>query len=336
MRHTTIRSSRKRCSVLAEASGVAAALTAGVLGAAQLDPALPAYSPRPVEPPEGVVTVVGYNDMKEMLEAMAARFSAAHPGLHFRLVLPGTRFAPEALAKNESAFAPMGAEFTPAQLAAYRAIRSPDPVAFRVAHASLDPKALSGPLALFVHRDNPLRSLTLAQVARIFSGEARRWGDVGATGDWAARPIAPIGLADGTALSYAFRDMAMRGRATDARMKGLAQSAEVVRAVGEDANAIGFAAAMRATDATRMLALAAREGEVPVAPTEEAIVAGRYPLDRFLLIYVAPPVTPPAREFLRLALSRDGQEAVAATPQRYLPLSAADAAAELRKLDALP
>ena len=315
--------------------GVAAALAAGVLAAAQLDPALPVYLPRPVEPPDAVVNVVGYNDMKEMLEAMAARFSAAHPGIRFKLVLPGTRFAPGALATNESAFAPMGAEFTPAQLAAYRAIRSPDPVAFRIAHASLDPKALSGPLALFVHRDNPLRSLTLAQVARIYSGEARRWGDVGAAGDWAMRPIAPMGLADGTALFYAFRDMAMQGRAIDTRIKGLAQSAEVAHAVGEDANAIGFAAAMRMTDTIRMLAVAAREGEAPVAPTEESIVAGQYPLDRFLLIYVAPPVTPLAREFLRLALSREGQEAVAATPQRYLPLSAADAAAELRKLDGL-
>src|SRR5262249_25946327 len=158
-----------------------------------------------------------------------------HPGIRFKLVLPGTRFAPEALAKGDSAFAPMGAEFTPAQLAAYRAIRGPDPVAFRIAHASLDPKALSGPLAVFVHRDNPLRSLTLKQVARIFAGEARRWGDVGVQGAWSARPIAPIGLADGTALSYAFGELAMRGRAIDARVRGVPQSADVVRLIGEDA-----------------------------------------------------------------------------------------------------
>jgi phosphate transport system substrate-binding protein len=344
-RPTPTGSSRKRSRAIAEALRTTATLAAAAacvaVGAAGVDPELPAYVAQPVEVPrdaayvsaDGRIRVVGYNDMKEMLEAMATRFTPAHPHIRFELVLPGTRFAPEALAKGASAFAPMGAELTPAQLAAYRAIRAPDPVVFRIAHASLDPRALSGPLAIFVHRDNPVRSLTLAQVARIFAGEARRWGDVGAQGEWAARPITTVGLADGTALFYAFRDMAMGARPIDARMAGLAQSADVVRKVGEDLGAIGFAAAMRATEATRLIALAARAGDTPVAPTEENIVAGRYPLDRFLLIAVARPVTPLAREFLRLALSRDGQEAVAATPQRYLPLSAADAAAELRKLE---
>jgi len=65
-------------------------------------------------------------------------------------------------------------------------------------------------------------------------------------------------------------------------------------------------------------------------------VAGRYPLDRCLLVYVRAPVSPVAREFLRLLLSREGQAAVAATPQKYLPLSAQDAAMERRRLEELP
>jgi phosphate transport system substrate-binding protein len=106
-----------------------------------------------------------------------------------------------------------------------------------------------------------------------------------------------------------------------------------VRRVGEDPLAIGFAAAVRTTPSVRMLALAARETDEPVAPTAESIAAGRYLLDRFLLIYARRPLTPFAREFLRLALSREGQEAVAASPQGYFPLSATEAAAEQAKLD---
>jgi len=63
-------------------------------------------------------------------------------------------------------------------------------------------------------------------------------------------------------------------------------------------------------------------------------VAGRYALDRHLLVFAARPLNPIAREFLRLMLSREGQEAVAASPQGYLPLSAKDAAAERRRLEA--
>ena len=60
-------------------------------------------------------------------------------------------------------------------------------------------------------------------------------------------------------------------------------------------------------------------------------------IDRFLLIYAARPITPLVHEFLRLVLSREGQSAVAATPQRYIPLSASDAAGELSRASrALP
>jgi phosphate transport system substrate-binding protein len=62
-------------------------------------------------------------------------------------------------------------------------------------------------------------------------------------------------------------------------------------------------------------------------------MAGRYPLDRFLLIYARQPLASPVREFLRLALSREGQDIVAASPQGYLPLSAREAALERAKLD---
>jgi phosphate transport system substrate-binding protein len=309
--------------------------------ASGVDPALPLYDPQPValgkDPgyatPEGEIVVVGYNDMREILQPLAARFAATHPGLHIRLDLPGTRFAPAALARDRSAFAPMGAEFTPGQLADYRAVKAEDPIAFRVAHASLDPRALSGPLAILVHRDNPIASLTLEQVARLFSDEARIWGDVGAAGAWADRPVRAIGLAKGTALAYAFEAGAMRGKAIGSRLDGRPQSADVALAVARDRNAVGFAAAMRAIEGTRRVPIAAKPGDAPVALTEENIAAGRYPLDRFLLIYAARPLAPIAREFLRLALSREGQEAVAASPQRYIPLSAREAAAERAKME---
>ncbi len=310
--------------------------------AASVDPALPRYVPQAIEiardaayvTPDGAIAVVGYNDMREIMEALVARFSAAHPEARFALDLRGTRFAPAALAAGTSAFAPMGAELTPEQLADYRAKTNADPIGFRVAHASLDARALSGPLAVLVHRDNPLRAITLEQTARVFTGDAVRWGDLGLEGEWAARPIKAYGMNAGTALAYAFQDAAMGLRGFGPQVIGVPQSAEVAQKVGAEPLAIGFAAAMRATAQARVLAIAARAGSEAVAPTEESIVAGRYALDRHLLVFAARPLNPIAREFLRLMLSREGQEAVAASPQGYLPLSAKDAAAERRRLEA--
>ena len=309
--------------------------------AAGVDPALPLYEPRPFEAPrgagyvkaDGAIAVVGYNDMSDLMQALTARFSAAHPQVRFALDLRGTRFAPEALASGTSAFAPMGALFTPPQLEAYRARAGHEPIAFRIAHASLDPRALSGPLAVFVHKDNPVASLTLDELARVFSGEATRWGELGLKGEWALREIHAVGVAPGTALAFEMREKALGGRDFGARMAGLPQSAEVVQRVSGDPQSIGFAAAMRALPSVRVLPIAPRAGDTPVAPSEGDIVAGRYPLDRHLFIYASRPLSPLAREFLRLVFSREGQEAIAASPQGYLPLSAADAAAERAKLE---
>src|ERR1700681_4560026 len=88
--------------------------------AARVDPALPRYEPRRFEMPasasyvgaDGAIVVVGYNDMRDILEALVPLFAAAHPDIRIRLELPGTRFAAAALARGESVFAPMGAEFT--------------------------------------------------------------------------------------------------------------------------------------------------------------------------------------------------------------------------------
>jgi phosphate transport system substrate-binding protein len=316
-------------------------LLAAGLHAASVDPALPRYEPRTFATPpdatyvtrDGAIAIVGYNDMRDMLESIAARFTTAHPGAHIVLDLPGTRFAPAALAAGTSALAPMGAEFTPPQLALYRRATGSDPLEFRIAHASLDARALSGPLAVFVHRDNPVTALSLEQVARAFSSEALRWGDLGATGEWVDRPVHTYGVERGTPLALFLQKAALGGRPFARTMVGSPQSTDVVQHVGEDPLAIGFAAAMRTTASVRMLALAAAESDEAVALTPENIAAGRYPLDRFLLIYARRPLNSFAREFLRLVLSREGQEAVAASPQRYLPLSAREAAQERAKLE---
>src|SRR5262249_48479725 len=104
---------------------------------------------------DGAITGVGYNDMREKLEAIGAMFTPPHPEVRFAFDLRGTRFAPAALAAGTSAFAPMGGEFTPPQLEEYRAVVGDEPLAFRVAHASVNPRALSGPLGIFVHPHNP-------------------------------------------------------------------------------------------------------------------------------------------------------------------------------------
>ncbi len=292
------------------------------------DQALPPYEPQPVQLPrgahyltrDGTIAIIGYNDMAEMIEAFDTLFAAAHPGFRFAPTLLGTRSAPPALARGESAFAPMGAEFSPKELADYRAATGHEPLVFRVAHASLNPLALSGPLAIIVHRDNPVVSLTLADVAEIFSGRA-------------TRGLHPYGLGPETALGLFLRSRVLQGRMFGKGFRGFAQSADVVKQVAQDPEAIGFAAAMRADAGVKILALAPTAAEPPVALTVESLRAGRYPLDRFLLICARQPLEPWVREYLRLVLSREGQQAIANGSLGYVPLNATEAAAARQRLE---
>jgi phosphate transport system substrate-binding protein len=290
----------------------------------------------------GAVAIIGYNDMREMLEALDRLFEREHPGIRFALTLQGTRTAPAALAAGRSLLAPMGAAFSPSELAAYRRRVGSDPIGFAIANDSLSPRARSAPLAIVVPAANPLQRLDFAQLERVFAAGERplTWGELGVIGGLATRPVHSYGLASTTALGRFMRGHVLSGRAFSKRFVGLPESPEVVRAVSRDPLGIGFAAMNRATPAVRVVPLARWRGEPSSGGARVEVMDGRYPLDRHLLIYVrvAPQghLDPLARAYLRLALSPQGQRAIASGHLGYRPLRGARAAAELAQVDALP
>ncbi|CAM4030796.1 PstS family phosphate ABC transporter substrate-binding protein [Roseateles saccharophilus] len=299
-----------------------------------------AAEPAPYLNADGAVRIVGYNDMQDMLAAITALFQRAHPEARFELVLKGTRTAPQALARGISLFAPMGAEFSAAELADYARLTGGGvPLPFRVAHDSLNPAALSAPLGVFVDARNPVASLSLAQLARVFSGEVTSWGPLGLAGEWAKRPIHLCGMAPVTALgALMLRRLGLASFAPG--LRGFVQSRDAVACVAADPLALGFGSLNRGVPGVRPVPLSTQDGGPAFAGTPEDIVSGRYPLDRHLLIYLrTDPATrrvdPLARELLRLLLSSEGQQLIADGALGYLPLNAQERAEELRRLSTL-
>jgi phosphate transport system substrate-binding protein len=332
---------------------VAIALCAASLGAALAASTvgeIPGYTPLSIPfpkgasyvTPDGAISITGYNDMQDLLEVTDRLFAAAHPGFRFALDLKGTKAAPAALARGSSAFAPMGAAFTPGQLRDYVRATPGQPLAVRVAHGSLSPNARSGPILVFVHPSNPVERLTLDQAAALFAsgdsppGAPNEWGRLGLKGSWMGKPVHPVGLSADTPIGDFMRDR-MGGRPFCAEFRPEAQSEAVVRQVAADPLAIGFARANVVDRSVKVLAVAQRRGSPYSKGSANDIAAGRYPFDWYLYIYVRTvpgrPIDPFVREYLRLVLSREGQQAVAATPQAYIPLTPGEAAAELAKLN---
>jgi phosphate transport system substrate-binding protein len=187
-------------------------------------------------------------------------------------------------------------------------------------------------LAVYVHKDNPLRSLTLQQVDAIFSKSRKggfdrdvaTWGDLGLTGEWADKPISMYGRNSASGTYGYFKEHALfKGDFKDT-VKEQPGSSSVVQGVASDRYGIGYSGMGYVTADVRALPLAADASSDAVEAKPEHAYAGTYPLSRFLFVYVnhAPgsQLDPLRREFVRYMLSKEGQSDV--IKDGYLPVTA--------------
>lgn len=312
-------------------------------------PAAPAADPPSMTPPAGAsyrepggaIAIVGYNDMKPMLEAIDRLFEAAEPEARFDLRLRGTATAAPALAHGVTLLAPIGTPFSRLELVPYEKLVGAPPLVVRVARATPAPGAKSGPLVIIVHPSNLLARITLDQVARVFgvgapNGDIGCWDQLGVPGVLASRSFHRYGLAEDTALGRELRGSVLHGRCFAPDLETARESTEVVARVASDAAGIGFASANAVTPAVKVLAVARTPLGPFVRPTAEAVAAGAYPLERFLYLALrhlpgAAP-DPMALAYAQLALSPAGQAAIGGARPGYLPLLPTEAAAEAAKL----
>ena len=290
--------------------------------------------------PDGRVRIVGYNDMDEMLTAILRPLEHA-TGTRFALDLRSTRAAPGALIDGTSLLAPMGVEMEPDDRVAVRAAWGGDPIEFRIAHDSLDRAALSSPRGILVAATNPLRTIDIRRARRVFvrnsgSEPITRWGELGATGAWAERPIHPVGMASDTAIGRFVLRHSFAASDYVANYAPKRQSRDVVAGVAADTDAIGLANLNHANGAVRALAITDNGGVVR-QPTRQVVASGRYPLDRYLLVYARTDreghIDPLAGQVLRAVLSAPGQAAIARGSRGYIPLASAERHVELIKLE---
>jgi len=336
---------------------ITTALVMGLI-AAVLKAQFPAvYQPQSAAPPkgagyvlpDGAIQIVGWDEMGGIIESLNALFVQSHPGVKFKYVT-GNLMAPQhSLIFDETALAPIGMEFSSNLGSAYRALVHGEPFGIRLAHGALNPKARLSPLAIIVHKTNPLETLSTGQITHIFSVGGRRpdivyWSQAGVKGELGSREIHPCGLPESDHYPsedvgfgvYMFRDK-FGGNHQARKYQMLPSYADVVKRVSEDPQAIGITALNRVSSDVKVVGVTVNDWARPARGTAEEIVAGNYPFDRHLYLYVrrlpGQPIDPFVKEYLRLALSPEGQAAIAAEAHGYLPLNVHEAAAELAKLE---
>jgi len=140
------------------------------------------------------------NFMGDLLSRWVREFNQLQPNVQFENRMYGTASAIAALSLGAGDIALLGEEISPAAGTEFRRAKGYAPTEIQVAAGSLDVNFFDYAHMIFVHHDNPLAQLTVAQLEGVFGTEhkmgprnLRTWGDLGLTGEWADQPIQPYG-----------------------------------------------------------------------------------------------------------------------------------------------
>ena len=299
--------------------------------ASKSDPRLPPYVKS--SGVSGKFSSVGSDTMNNLMTLWAEAFKKQYPNVEYGVQGAGSSTAPPALTEGTSTFGPMSRAMKDDEIEAFQKKYGYKPTAVRVAIDAL---------ALYVHKDNPLKSLTLAQVDGIFSQtrrcpgatEATKWGDLGLTGAWQLRPIQLYGRNSVSGTYGFFKQVGLCGGDYKNGVNEQPGSASVVQSVSSSLNGIGYSGIGSATSGVRALPIAKTASSPAIKPTPANALNNTYPLHRYLFIYVnkkpGTALRPLEVEFLKLVLSRTGQDVV--VKDGYVPLSVAMVKKELEQV----
>ena len=323
---------RKR--VIFTAAVAAVTLAAGYAvagGPPKLDPALPAY--KAVSGVSGNLSSIGSDTLNNLMTLWAEAFQKFYPNAKIQIEGKGSSTAPPALISGTAQLGPMSREMKGTEVDGFEKKYGYKPTPIRT---SVDA------LAVFVNKDNPIKCMTIAQVDAVFSksrrhghkDDIRTWGQLGLTGEWASKPISLYGRNSASGTYGFFKEHTLKNGDYKDQVKEQPGSASVVQGVTVDRFAMGYSGIGYATAGVSAVPLAAKDGARCYEADPDNAYAGSYPLSRFLYVHLnkAPgkPLEPLTREFVKLVVSKEGQEVV--IKDGYFPIPASIAREELNKV----
>ncbi|HXV21180.1 MAG TPA: phosphate ABC transporter substrate-binding protein [Desulfuromonadales bacterium] len=287
----------------------------------QVDPALKGYTK--TQGVSGNLNSIGSDTLNNLMTFWAEGFRKLYPSVNIQIEGKGSSTAPPALIEGTAQIGPMSRPMKKEEIEKFEQKYGYKPTEIGVALDSL---------AVYVHKDNPLESLSLTQVDAIFSKNRNRgaaadivtWGQLGLKGELAGRPISIYGRNSASGTYGFYKEHALKKGDFKDIVKEQPGSASVVLAVTEDKAGIGYSGIGYKTSGVKALALSEKDGAPVYEATYENVLSNKYPLGRMLYLYVAKepnkPLPKMVEEFIKYVLSKEGQEVV--VKDGYLPLPA--------------
>jgi len=298
---------------------------------AKVDPAIKDYSR--VSGVSGNLSSVGSDTLANLMTLWAEEYKRAYPNVNIQIQAAGSSTAPPALTEGTSNLGPMSRKMKDKELEAFERRYGYKPTRIRVAIDAL---------AVYVHKDNPIKGMAIPQIDAVFSSTRKcghsenitRWGQLGLEGAWKNRAIQIYGRNSVSGTYGYFKKKALCKGDYKNNVNEQPGSASVVQSVSSSLNGIGYSGIGYITSGVRAVPLAKKEGQPFIEATPENAITGKYSLARFLYVYVNKhpnkPLSPLEREFLKMVLSKSGQKVV--VKDGYIPLPRSVVDKELAKL----
>jgi phosphate transport system substrate-binding protein len=308
------------CLAVVSAFWIGQAVLAGGRGAPLMDPNLPIY--RPVESIKGELKLGGSNTLSHVAAVWIASFERFYPDVKITVEVNGSRAAINDVKAGKTNIGLLS-----------RRVREDE---IKMFHDSFGypPTVLTPCLertAIYVHKDNPIRGLTLAQLDAIFSDDCRRgaeqpyrtWKQLGIKGAGASQPIVTHGRTMDTGSQVFMQQAVLLGGAMRSDMQTHQTNIDLVKAIASNPGSIGFAGLSYATPEVRAVPLTVAEGGKFVAIDSPEADRGAYPLVRRLQLVVKhdpkQKLSPIEREFIKYVFSTQGQEDVVKAGFQAIP-----------------
>ena len=250
----------------------------------------------------GNFSSVGSDTLANLMTLWAEEFKRFYPNVNIQIQAAGSSTAPPALTEGTANMGPMSREMKDNEIEAF------------------ENKFGYKPTAIPVAIDAVFSSTLKCGHNEIVNN----WGQLGLTGPWQRRDVQIFGRNSVSGTYGYFKETALCTGDYKNSVNEQPGSASVVQSVSTSVNGIGYSGLGYTTSSVRALPLAKEEGGQFYEATDENAISGHYPLARFLFVYVNKepnkPLAPLEREFVKLVLSKAGQDVV--LKDGYIPLPA--------------
>lgn len=322
----------KLIKVLMTVASLSSALSVSLPVYAKVDEKLPEY--KVVNGVSGKLNSIGSDTLANMMTLWQEAFKKLYPNISTEIQAAGSSTAPPALTEGTANIGPMSRQMKDEEIAGFeqRYGYKPTPVAVAI-----------DALAIFVHKDNPVKNLNIEQLDAVFSATRKcgataditTWGGLGLKKDWEERSIQLFGRNSASGTYGYFKEKALCKGDYKNSVNEQPGSASVVQSVSTTLNAIGYSGIGYQTANVRTVPVFNEKRGKSFRPTPYNAVTGAYPLARKLYVYINKqpnkPLDPLMREFIKFVTSRQGQEVVA--KDGYVPLPHAVVQKQYKDLD---